>query len=64
MSYRYVENVFRRFKKPELQPGEPKMAHFFQSKSAKIMAGIAAVFMLGTVNAVSAKEAGSARPKT
>jgi Predicted acyltransferases len=64
VSYRYVENVFRRFKKPELQPGEPKMAHFFQSKSAKIMAGIAAVFMLGTVNAVSAKEAGSARPKT
>lgn len=64
VSYRYVENVFRRFKKPDLQPGEPKMARFFQSRAAKIMASIAAVFMLGTVNAVSAKEAGHARPKT
>ncbi|MYV36573.1 acyltransferase family protein [Weissella cibaria] len=64
LSYRYVENVFRRFKKPAMQPGVTLKARFFASRQAKIMATVAAVFLLGTVNAVAAKQSAKPRPET
>jgi peptidoglycan/LPS O-acetylase OafA/YrhL len=62
LSYRFVENSFRRVRKVNFSlTAVSRISH---SRGLKVVAGIAAVFLLGTANAVFAKEAGESKPKS
>jgi lysophospholipase L1-like esterase len=62
LSYRYIENVFRRFKKVAL--GQQPLLRLKQSRGLQIAAAVAIIFIVGTANAISAKAAGQPKPKT
>ena len=63
LSYRYVENVFRRVKKPALGTGVSWYQTFFSSHSVQAMLVVAVLLMAGTGYAVSANESAHAKPK-
>lgn len=63
LSYRYVENVFRRVKKPALGTGSSWYQTFFSSHSVQAMLVVAVMLMAGTGYAVSANESAHAKPK-
>lgn len=63
LSYRYVENVFRRVKKPALGSGTSWYKTFFGSHSVQAMLVVAVMLIAGTGYAVSANESAQAKPK-